>query len=106
MGRNAAGVIGIRLDDDNDRVVGMICVDPEDNEVTVLVVSENGNGKRSELDEYRITNRGGKGVKTMNINDKTGPLIGLKAVSDMYNLVIINKTGLTLRIYIAYILMK
>src|SRR5690625_67484 len=101
MGRNAAGVIGIRLDDDNDRVVGMICVDPEDNEVTVLVVSENGNGKRSELDEYRITNRGGKGVKTMNINDKTGPLIGLKAVSDMDNLVITTKSGLTIRMDIA-----
>ena len=101
MGRNAAGVIGIRLDDDHDRVVGMICVDPEDEEVTVLVVSENGNGKRSELEEYRITNRGGKGVKTMNINDKTGPLIGLKAVSDPDNLVITTKSGLTIRMDIA-----
>lgn len=101
MGRNAAGVIGIRLDDDHDRVVGMICVDPEDEEVTVLVVSENGNGKRSELEEYRITNRGGKGVKTMNINEKTGPLIGLKAVSDPDNLVITTKSGLTIRMDIA-----
>lgn len=97
MGRTAAGVRGIRLDDENDWVVGMICVDPEDENITVLVVSEHGNGKRSELDEYRVTNRGGKGVKTMNINDKTGPLIGLKAVTDEDNLVITTKSGLTIR---------
>lgn len=97
MGRTAAGVRGIRLDDEHDRVVGMICVDPEDENITVLVVSEHGNGKRSELDEYRVTNRGGKGVKTMNINDKTGPLIGLKAVTDEDNLVITTKSGLTIR---------
>lgn len=97
MGRTAAGVRGIRLDDENDWVVGMICVDPEDENITVLVVSEHGNGKRSELEEYRVTNRGGKGVKTMNINDKTGPLIGLKAVTDEDNLVITTKSGLTIR---------
>lgn len=103
MGRNAAGVIGIRLDDDKDRVVGMVCVDQGDEEATILVVSENGNGKRSELEEYRITNRGGKGVKTLNVNKKTGPLIGMKAVTDEDHLVITNKSGLTIRMDISKI---
>lgn len=103
MGRNAAGVIGIRLDDEKDRVVGMVCVDQDDNESTILVVSEKGNGKRSLLEEYRITNRGGKGVKTMNVNKKTGPLIGLKAVTDDDHLVITNRSGLTIRMDVAKI---
>lgn len=103
MGRNAAGVIGIRLDDEKDRVVGMVCVDQNDNESTILVVSEKGNGKRSLLEEYRITNRGGKGVKTMNVNKKTGPLIGIKGVTDEDHLVITNRSGLTIRMDVAKI---
>ncbi len=103
MGRGAAGVIGIRLDDDKDRVVGMVCVEANDPDATILVVSENGNGKRSLLEEYRITNRGGKGVKTMNVNKKTGPLIGMKAVTDEDHLVITNKSGLTIRMDVAKI---
>jgi DNA gyrase subunit A len=82
MGRNAAGVKGITLGGSDDKVVGMVCVDPADTSVTLLVVSEKGMGKRSELEDYRVTNRGGKGVKTMNINDKTGDLIAIKSVRD------------------------
>ncbi len=96
MGRTAAGVRGIRLANDNDEVVGMICVD--DLLSSVLVVSENGYGKRSALEDYRITNRGGKGVKTINITDKTGDLISLKNVSDLDDLMVINKSGITIRI--------
>ena len=96
MGRTAAGVRGIRLANDNDEVVGMICVD--DLSSSVLVVSENGYGKRSALEDYRITNRGGKGVKTINITDKTGDLISLKNVSDLDDLMVINKSGITIRI--------
>jgi DNA gyrase subunit A len=96
MGRTAAGVRGIRLADDNDEVVGMICID--NLESTVLVVSENGYGKRSAVEDYRITNRGGKGVKTINITDKTGSLIALKNVSDEDDLMVINKSGITIRI--------
>ena len=96
MGRTAAGVRGIRLANDNDEVVGMICVD--DLSSSVLVVSENGYGKRSALEDYRITNRGGKGVKTINITDKTGNLISLKNVSDLDDLMVINKSGITIRI--------
>lgn len=103
MGRNAAGVRGIRLDDDQDRVVGMVCIDENDTDSTILVVSEKGNGKRSVLEEYRITNRGGKGVKTMNINEKTGPLIGIKSVTDDDHLVITNRSGLTIRMDISKI---
>ena len=97
MGRNAAGVRGLRLDDDGqDAVVGMICVDPTD-PATILVVSEKGNGKRSILDDYRITNRGGKGVKTMQITDKTGHLVAIKAVHEGDQLMIINKSGIIIR---------
>lgn len=103
MGRNAAGVRGIRLDDDDDKVVGMVCIDESETDTTILVVSEKGNGKRSPLEEYRITNRGGKGVKTMNINEKTGPLIGIKGVNDDDHLVITNKSGLTIRMDISKI---
>ncbi len=98
MGRTAAGVRGIRLDDDKDRVVGMIVVDPEDPRQTVLVLSEKGNGKRSLVDDYRVTNRGGKGVKTMNVNDKTGKLIAIKAVTDDQDLMITTKKGVIIRI--------
>tara|TARA_B110000438_G_scaffold136659_1_gene132079 strand:+ start:254 stop:2812 length:2559 start_codon:yes stop_codon:yes gene_type:complete len=96
MGRTAAGVRGIRLASDNDEVVGMICI--EDVNTSVLVVAENGYGKRSAVEDYRITNRGGKGVKTINITEKTGQLISLKNVSDEDDLMVINKSGITIRI--------
>jgi DNA gyrase subunit A len=96
MGRTAAGVRGIRLNNDKDEVIGMICIN--DLETSVLVVAENGYGKRSAVDDYRVTNRGGKGVKTINITDKTGPLISLKNVSDNEDLMVINKSGVTIRI--------
>ncbi|MBT4738170.1 MAG: DNA gyrase subunit A [Flavobacteriales bacterium] len=96
MGRTASGVRGIKLRDDKDVVVGMICVN--DMESSVLVVAENGYGKRSSIEEYRITNRGGKGVKTINITEKTGDLISLKNVTDEDDLMVINKSGITIRI--------
>ena len=96
MGRTASGVRAITVDDENDEVVGMICID--DPQTNVLVVSEKGYGKRSELEEYRITNRGGKGVKTMNITDKTGQLVAIKDVVDGDDLMIINKSGILIRI--------
>ena len=99
IGRTATGVRGIGLSE-GDEVVGMICVDadiPEDNLPQVLVVSENGYGKRSRIMDYRITNRGGKGVKTINITEKTGPLIAIKDVTDENDLMIINKSGITIR---------
>ncbi|MGY8932104.1 MAG: DNA gyrase subunit A [Flavobacteriales bacterium] len=96
MGRTAAGVRGIRLASDNDEVVGMICI--EDVNTSVLVVAENGYGKRSAVEDYRITNRGGKGVKTINVTEKTGQLIALKNVSDEDDLMVINKSGITIRI--------
>ena len=99
MGRTAAGVTGIRFDNSADQVVGMICVD--DPATTILVVSENGFGKRTELDAYRITNRGGKGVKTINVTQKTGKLIAIKAVSEKDDIMIINKSGLTIRLAVA-----
>jgi len=98
MGRNASGVRGIRLANDQDEVVGMIAVNNlEDN---ILVVSENGYGKRSNLEDYRITNRGGKGVKTINITEKTGNLVAIKNVTDEDDLMIINKSGITIRLAI------
>lgn len=96
MGRSATGVRGIELDDDHDEVIGMVCVD--DLERSVLVLSENGYGKRSALEDYRITNRGGKGVKTLNITEKTGVLVAITDVSDADDLMIINKSGVTIRI--------
>ncbi len=96
MGRVATGVKGMTLDDDNDEVVGMICINDPEKE-TIMVVSEQGYGKRSLIEDYRITNRGGKGVKTMNITDKTGQLVAIKSVTDENDLVIINKSGITLR---------
>ncbi|TRO66559.1 DNA gyrase subunit A [Christiangramia sabulilitoris] len=95
MGRNASGVRGITLADDNDEVVGMIAVN--DFESDILVVSENGYGKRSSLEDYRITNRGGKGVKTISVTEKTGQLVAIKNVSDADDLMIINKSGIVIR---------
>ena len=101
MGRVSTGVRGMRLDDDGtDEVVGMICMHPDDNK-NVMVISENGFGKRSLLDGYRITNRGGKGVKTMNVTEKTGHVVAIKSVDDDNDLMIINKSGITLRIRVA-----
>ena len=100
MGRMSTGVRGMTLDGGDDEVVGMICMNV-DSENNVMVLSENGYGKRSLLDDYRITNRGGKGVKTMNITDKTGALVAIKSVNDENDLVIINKSGITLRIHVA-----
>ncbi|NMB37368.1 MAG: DNA gyrase subunit A [Bacteroidales bacterium] len=103
MGRTASGVRGIRIDDD-DEVVGMICVDGSseaESREHILVVSENGYGKRSLLEEYRRTNRGGKGVKTINITEKTGSLIAIKSVKDDDDLMIINKSGITIRVSVA-----
>ena len=97
MGRVSTGVRGMQLDDENDEVVGMIAL-PEDTQNSIMVVSEQGFGKRSNLDDYRITNRGGKGVKTINITEKTGKLIAIKSVNDHNDLVIINKSGITLRL--------
>lgn len=96
MGRTASGVRGITLNGTKDEVIGMICVD--DPESSVLVVAENGFGKRSAVSEYRITNRGGKGVKTINITEKTGQLIALKNITDDDDLMVINKSGITIRI--------
>ncbi len=100
MGRVSAGVRGMTLDDENDAVVGMICMS-SDSVNNVMVISENGFGKRSPLEDYRITNRGGKGVKTLNVTDKTGRLVAIKSVNDENDLVIINKSGITLRIRVA-----
>jgi DNA gyrase subunit A len=95
MGRSATGVRGIELDDDHDEVIGMVCVD--DRERSILVLSEKGYGKRSAIEDYRVTNRGGKGVKTLNITDKTGLLVAITDVSDADDLMIINKSGVTIR---------
>ncbi len=98
MGRTATGVRGMRLDEDGtDEVVGMICVNDPEKE-TVLVVSEHGKGKRSRVDDYRVTNRGGKGVKTLNITEETGKVVAIKAVTDDEDLMIINKSGITIRL--------
>lgn len=100
MGRVSTGVRGMTLDDENDSVVGMICMEP-DSTNDVMVLSDKGFGKRSPLEDYRITNRGGKGVKTLNITDKTGKLVAIKSVNDENDLVIINKSGITLRIHVS-----
>jgi DNA gyrase subunit A len=98
MGRTASGVRGITLQHDNDEVIGMVAVN--DMESNILVVSEKGYGKRSSLEDYRITNRGGKGVKTLNISDKTGDLVAIKNVDDSNDLMIINKSGIIIRMAI------
>jgi DNA gyrase subunit A len=101
MGRTSTGVRAMTLDaDGQDEVVGMICIQDPENE-TIMVVSEQGFGKRSEIEDYRITNRGGKGVKTMNITDKTGKLVAIKTVTDDNDLMIINKSGITIRMHVA-----
>ncbi|MDR3286209.1 MAG: DNA gyrase subunit A [Prevotellaceae bacterium] len=99
IGRTGAGVRGINISA-TDEVIGMICIDKEDKNTTIMVVSENGYGKRSDLDDYRITNRGGKGVKTINITEKTGKLIAIKDVTVENDLMIINRSGLTIRLAI------
>ena len=96
MGRTAAGVRGVSLESDDDKVIGMVCVNRE--EANLLVVSENGYGKRSLIDDYRITKRGGKGVKTINITEKTGNLVAIKEVIDSDDLMIINQSGITIRL--------
>ena len=100
IGRTASGVRGINIEDD-DEVIGMICVDEQTEDMEskhILVVSENGYGKRSNLDDYRVTNRGAKGVKTINITEKTGSLIAIKDVTNENDLMIINKSGITIRV--------
>lgn len=99
MGRTAAGVRGVTLEGEDDKVVGMVCVARED--ANLLVVSEKGYGKRSPIDDYRITKRGGKGVKTINITEKTGNLVAIKEVIDTDDLMIINKSGITIRISVS-----
>ena len=99
MGRGASGVRGITLADEHDEVIGMVSVNDMSSEI--LVVSENGYGKRSSLEDYRITNRGGKGVKTLNITDKTGRLVSINSVTDLDDLMIINKSGLTIRMEVS-----
>jgi len=98
MGRTAAGVKGVKLESETDEAIGMVCIDANDTERTVMVLSEKGYGKRSVLDEYRMTNRGGKGVKTLSVTEKTGNLIGIKDVTVEDHLLIINKSGLTIRL--------
>ena len=101
MGRTATGVRGITLDEDgNDEVIGMICI-KNPLEETIMVVSENGYGKRSDIEDYRKTNRGGKGVKTLSITEKTGNLVAIKSVTDANDLMIINKSGITIRLKVA-----
>lgn len=109
MGRNAAGVRGMALDGDGDEVIGLVCM-PLDSTNDIMVLSDRGYGKRTKLDTeidgvkvpvYRITNRGGKGVRTMNITDKTGALVAIQSVNDSNDLVIINKSGITLRIHVS-----
>jgi DNA gyrase subunit A len=95
MGRNASGVRGVTLKDEQDEVVGMVCAETVNTQV--LVVSENGYGKRSDIEEYRVTNRGGKGVKTINITEKTGSLIAIIGVKDEDDLMIITRSGVTIR---------
>jgi len=95
MGRTAAGVRGIKLENDVDKVIGMICVSRKDSDL--LVVSKNGFGKRSSINDYRITKRGGKGVMTLKITEKTGNLVAIKEVKTNDELMIINKSGITIR---------
>jgi len=103
IGRTGAGVRGITIEEGNE-VIGMVCVDPKSpdkDKINIMVVSENGFGKRSDLDDYRVTNRGGKGVRTINVTEKTGQLIAIKDVTDDNDLMIINKSGLTIRLAVS-----
>lgn len=97
MGRTASGVRGVTLESASDEVIGMVCVNPNNKDATILVVSEKGYGKRTDLDDYRITGRGGKGVKTINVTEKTGNLVGMLSVTDEDGLMIINRSGMTIR---------
>ncbi|MDA8930918.1 DNA gyrase subunit A [Bacteroidia bacterium] len=97
MGRTASGVRGVRLESDTDEVIGMVCVSSSAEDTTIMVVSEKGYGKRTDIDDYRITGRGGKGVKTLSITEKTGSLIAMKDVTDENDLMIITKLGITIR---------
>nr|MCU0397432.1 DNA gyrase subunit A [Cyclobacteriaceae bacterium] len=99
MGRTAAGVRGVTLDSADDKVIGMVCITRED--ANLLVVSENGYGKRSSITDYRVTRRGGKGVKTLIITPKTGKLVAIKEVVDNDELMIINRSGITIRIKVS-----
>jgi DNA gyrase subunit A len=96
-GRGAIGVAGIEVDNENDEVVGLVCVHKDDKDRTILVVSQQGFGKRTAIEEYRITNRGGKGVKTINVTEKTGSLVGLMDVLEKEDLIITCKSGVTIR---------
>jgi DNA gyrase subunit A len=96
-GRGAIGVAGIEVDNENDEVVGLVCVHKDDKERTILVVSQQGFGKRTAIEEYRITNRGGKGVKTINVTEKTGGLVGIMDVKEKEDLIITCKSGVTIR---------
>ena len=100
MGRVSTGVRGMRLDDGDDEVVGMVCVNDPETE-TIMVVSENGYGKRSDIEDYRKTARGGKGVKTLSVTEKTGRLVAIKVVTDENDLMIINKSGILIRLKVA-----
>ena len=100
-GRGAIGVAGIEVDDETDEVVGLVCVSREDKDRTILVVSQQGYGKRTPIDDYRITNRGGKGVKTINVTEKTGSLVGLMDVLEKEDLIITCKSGVTIRTSVA-----
>ena len=99
MGRTASGVIAVDLNDEDgaNQVIGMITVNPENKEETILVISEKGYGKRTDIEDYRITNRGGKGVSTIKRTDKTGDLVGILNVTDNDHLMIINKSGIAIR---------
>jgi DNA gyrase subunit A len=97
MGRTASGVRGVRLESDADEVIGMVCVNSNMEDTTIMVVSEKGYGKRTNIDDYRITGRGGKGVKTLSVTEKTGALISMKDVTDENDLMIITKLGITIR---------
>ncbi len=101
MGRTAAGVRGISLLGPEDAVVGMSCIDPQDEEISILVISENGYGKRSAFEDYRLINRGGKGVRTMKVTDKTGHVIALKATKDRDELMITTRNGIIIRMSVA-----
>ena len=104
MGRNAAGVGGMKLDnDDSDEVVGMITVDPNNPTTTLFVASEKGNGKRSYLDDYRVTKRKGKGVKTLNVTDKTGKIVAIKSVHEDDDILISTSEGIMIRMAVSNI---
>ena len=98
MGRSAAGVKGITLDNDQDEVVGMVCIPQDDFTTSIFVVSDEGFGKRSDKEDYRKTNRGGKGVKTLNVTDKTGRVFAIKGISDDDDLIVTTKIGIVIRI--------